>query len=336
MRMFIALFTLLLASVSGPAQAQSNWRALPQQAPAPAANPTTPGKIELGRLLFNDKRLSESQTVSCASCHEVAQGGADQRAHSIGVHGQAETRNTPTVLNVGFLAAQFWDGRAVSLEEQVKVQLLNPIDMGMKDLPYAVERIRRVQGYRPYFEQAFGPGAAVTIDNLAHAIAAYERSLVTADAPYDRYVAGESGALNAQQLRGMAEFKELNCLRCHQGPAFDGPVLLPGTPWAMTFPTYKHSPFVSTYELTRDQGRFEWTGKEADRYQWRVPSLRNLVYTAPYMHNGSVDTLANAVRVMASTELNQTLTDAQVSDLVAFLQALSGPLPAEPQVTPPQ
>ena len=157
----------------------------------------------------------------------------------------------------------------------------------------------RLSGYRPLFESAFGVGDVITSDNLVAAIAAYERSLVTANTPYDRYVSGDASALNAQQIRGMAEFRRLDCSRCHQGPGFNGSALVPGTPWAMTFPTNRHSAFVTTYELTRDQGRYEWSGKEVDRYQWRVPSLRNLTYTAPYLHNGSVDTLENTVRVMA-------------------------------------
>jgi cytochrome c peroxidase len=325
-----------LGLLATTAQAESAWRALATVAPAPPGNPTTPAKIELGRLLFNDPRLSESQTVSCASCHDVSQGGADRRAHSVGVHGQSDMRNTPTVLNAGFLGALYLDGRAGSLEEQARQQLLDPIDMGMKDLPYVVDRVRQVAGYRPYFERAFGAGEVVTGENLVRAIAAYERSLVTADTPYDRYANGDSSALNAQQLRGMAEFRSLDCARCHQGPAFNGSALVPGTPWAMTFPTNRRSPYVATYELTRDLGRYQWSGKEADRYQWRVPSLRNLVYTAPYLHNGSVETLEDAVRVMGNTELNLVLTDAQVADLVAFLKALSGPLPVEPKLSLPQ
>lgn len=326
---------LILCVAATAATAQSAWRALPAESPAPKANPTTQPKVELGRLLFNDPRLSESRTVSCASCHEVGKGGADHVAHSIGVHGQADMRNTPTVLNAGFLGALFWDGRAASLEEQAKQQLLNPIDMGMRDLPYVIERIRPVSGYRAPFETAFGGGDVVTIDNLANALAAYERSLVTGNTPYDRYANGDATALDAAQLRGLNEFKRLDCVRCHTGAAFNGSALVPGTPWAMTFPTNRHSPYVATYDLVQDQGRHEWSGKEADRYQWRVPTLRNLAYTAPYLHNGSVATLEDAVRVMANTELNLVLTDAQVGDLVAFLKALSGPLPTEPKLSLP-
>jgi cytochrome c peroxidase len=327
MKLNIVIPIALCAMASIAANAQPEWRALPPHAPEPAANPGTPAKIELGRTLFYDKRLSESHTVSCASCHNLRDGGADHRATSIGVHGQSDGRNALTVWNVGFMTSYFWDGRARSLEEQASAQLLNPLDMGMKDLPYVTARLRGIPGYRAGFERAFGTGEVVTADNAVKAIAAFERSLITPDTPYDRYVNGEKGALNDLQLHGMQDFKEIGCSRCHQGPAFDGPALRVGTAFVMKFPTNPLSPFVASYELTRDQGRYEWSGKEIDRYQWRVASLRNLRYTAPYMHNGSVAKLDDAVRVMGSTELARTFTDNEVAELVAFLDALSGPLP---------
>jgi cytochrome c peroxidase len=327
MKLDIVIPIALCAMASVAAQAQPEWRALPSRAPEPAANPGTPAKVELGRMLFYDKRLSESNTVSCASCHNPRDGGADHRATSIGVHGQSDGRNALTVWNVGFMTSYFWDGHALSLEDQASAQLLNPLDMGMKDLPYVTARLRGIPGYRVEFERAFGPGEAVTAENAVKAIAAFERSLTTPDTPYDRYVNGEKSALNDLQLRGMHEFKEVGCSRCHQGPAFDGPALRVGTAFVMKFPTYPLSPFVASYELTKDPGRYEWSGKEVDRYQWRVASLRNLRYTAPYMHNGSVAKLDDAVRVMGSTELARTFTDKEVAELVAFLDALSGPLP---------
>ena len=317
----------LMACGAFAAQAQEAWRALPAHAPEPAANPGTPAKQELGRILFHDPRLSESSTVSCASCHSLKDGGADHQASSRGVHDQRDGRNALTVWNVGFLTSYFWDGRAATLEDQAKAQLLNPLDMGMVDMPYISARLRGISGYRPYFERAFGPGEVVTAENAVRAIAAFERTLVTADAPYDRYVNGDKTALTALQLRGMRAFREVGCSRCHQGAAFDGPALRSGTAFIMKFPTNRLSPFVASYDLTKDQGRYEWTGREQDRFLWRVASLRNLRYTAPYMHNGSVDTLENAVRVMGSTELSRTFTDAEVAELVAFLDALSGPLP---------
>jgi cytochrome c peroxidase len=320
----------LVASTAFAAGVESPWRALPATTPSPASNPATPAKVELGRLLFHDKRLSESDTVSCASCHALSEGGAGHKATSTGVHGEPGGRNAPTVWNVGFLTSYYWDGRAPSLEDQVRTQLHNPIDMGMKDAAYVAARIRSIPGYLPYFERAFGGTDAVTEVNIAKAIAAFERTLVTPDSPYDRYVNGDKTALSEQQLRGMASFRADGCGRCHQGPAFDGPALAAGTVFTMKFPTNVRSPFVATYALVVDQGRIEWTGKDADRYQWRVPSLRNLKYTAPYMHNGLVPTLADAVRVMGSTELSKTFSDAEVADLVSFLEALSGPLPVVP------
>ena len=134
----------------------------------------------------------------------------------------------------------------------------------------------------------------------------------------------------------MEEFRKLDCVRCHQGAAFNGAALVPGTPWTMAFPTHRLSPFVASYGLTQDPGRYAWSGKEVDRSRWRVPTLRNLAYTAPYLHNGSVDTLENAIRVLANTELGLVLTDGQVADLAAFLGALSGPLPAEPKIELPR
>jgi cytochrome c peroxidase len=322
------VLTLLSVALAGVAAAADQpWVSLPRTAPEPTANPATPAKVLLGNMLFHDVRLSESGTVACASCHDLKAGGADHQARSAGVHGVRDGRNALTIWNVGFLTSFFWDGHAATLESQARDQLLDPIDMGMKDLAYVTARIRSIPGYRPHLEQAFGPGDVVTGDNAVKAIAAFERSLVTPDTPYDRFVNGDRKALNEQQQRGMREFREAGCSRCHQGAAFDGPTLVAGTPFVMKFPTNTRSPYVAAYELTRDLGRYEYTGKDADRLQWRVPSLRNLKYTAPYMHNGSVAALADAVRVMGSTELSRTLTDAETADLVAFLESLSGPLP---------
>jgi cytochrome c peroxidase len=327
MKLEYVLSVILVAAAGVVAAAEQPWAALPRNAPEPAANPATPAKVMLGNMLFHDSRLSESGTVSCATCHDLKAGGADHEARSAGVHGLRDGRNALTIWNVGFLTSFFWDGHAATLEDQAKDQLLDPIDMGMKDMPYITARIRSIPGYRSYFEQAFGQGDVVTADNAVKAIAAFERSLVTPDTPYDRLVNGDKKALSEQQQRGMRDFRELGCSRCHQGAAFDGPALVAGTPFVMKFPTYIRSPYVASYELTRDQGRYQFSGKEADRLQWRVPSLRNLKYTAPYMHNGSVPTLADAVRVMGSTELSRTLTDAETADLVTFLESLSGPLP---------
>lgn len=314
-----------VASTGGAAAA--NWQALPKEAPAPTNNPTTPAKIELGKMLYFDARLSSTGTVSCFSCHNVMEGGDDHRPTSVGVHGKLGGRNAPTVWNAAFLSVQFWDGRASTLEEQAQGPVVNPVEMGMPDLGVAVERIREIPGYRPYFDAAFGADARIDADSIAMAIAAYERTLITPDSPYDQFVRGDQKALTAQQQRGMQAFADSGCVACHSGPNFSGPALPTGVGFFMKFPVYSDSTLVAKYGLLDDPGKQQATGKPEDAHMWRVPTLRNLSYTAPYMHNGAVKTLPDAVRLMAQAQLNKSLDDAQVADIVAFLESLSGPFP---------
>ena len=320
---------LLMTLAAGAAQAQAQWTALPDTAPAPADNPTSADKVELGKMLYFDPRLSSTGTVSCFSCHNVMEGGDDHMTTSAGVHGLKGGRNAPTVWNAAFHSVQFWDGRAPSLEEQAKGPPVNPIEMGMPNLDAVIGRIRHIPGYKPYFEKAFGAGDVVTMDNAAKAIAAYERTLITPGSAYDKYAKGDKKALNAQQVRGMEAFASSGCMSCHQGPAFNGPALPQGTGFFMKFPTFPDSIYTVKYKLTDDPGRSSATKDPADVGMWRVPTLRNLVSTAPYMHTGTVKTLPEAVRVMASTQLDKTLTDAEVNDIVAFFDTLSGPFPQQ-------
>lgn len=329
MRVWILTVTLFAAATACASTPAGAWQALPRRAPEPADNPSTEAKVELGKVLYFDPRFSSTGTVSCFSCHNVMEGGDDHRPTSIGVHGQVGGRNAPTVWNAAFLSVQFWDGRAATLEDQAKGPPVNPIEMGMKDLKSVVDRIRRIPGYRPLFERAFGPGDTITMDNAARAIAAYERTLITPGSAFDRYAGGETGALNAQQIRGMTAFRDAGCSSCHQGPNLAGPALPVGSGFFMKFPTFPDSPYVAKYDLARDKGRYESTKAAADEGLWRVPSLRNLVYTAPYMHNGAVKTLDEAVRVMASTQLNRTLPEQDVADIVAFLESLTGQFPSQ-------
>jgi cytochrome c peroxidase len=314
---------------AGSVLAAGPWQALPKSAPQPADNPSTPEKVELGKMLFFDPRLSSNGTVSCFSCHNVMEGGDDHRTTSIGVHGQAGGRNAPTVWNAAFHSVQFWDGRAASLEDQAKGPPANPIEMGMSDLDAVADRIQKIPGYRPYFDRAFGSGEDITIDNIAKAIAAYERTLITPDSPYDQYVRGEQKALDEQQIRGMQTFADVGCTACHSGANFDGPTLPVGEGFYQKFPTYTDNEYVTRYGLMNDTGRMSSTGSDADKNMWRVPTLRNLAYTAPYMHTGSVKTLPEAVRVMSRTQLGKTLKDTQVEDIVAFLGALNGAFPEQ-------
>ncbi len=325
---FLGMATLL--GTAAAAAADGQWQALPDQAPTPADNPTTEAKVTLGKMLYFDTRFSSTGTVSCFSCHNVMEGGDDHRPTSIGVHGQVGGRNAPTVWNSAFHSVQFWDGRAASLEEQAKGPPTNPVEMGMVDLKATASRIQKIPGYKPYFEAAFGSGEVVTMDNTAKAIAAYERTLITPDSPYDRYVKGDKAALTAQQIQGMETFARSGCTACHSGPAFNGSANLPmGQGFFMKFPTIPGSQYDMQYKLTEDQGRYTVTQKDEDKFMWRVPTLRNLTYTAPYFHNGSVKSLDEAVRVMAKTQLNRELKEDEVKDIVAFLGALDGQFPQQ-------
>lgn len=329
MRRFIWILIGCVMLISPVGAMAAEWQALPEKAPAPADNPTTPAKVDLGKMLFFDPRLSANGTVSCFSCHNVMEGGDDHRPTSIGIHGQAGGRNAPTVWNAAFLSVQFWDGRADSLEDQAKGPPANPVEMGIQDLGATASRIRQIPGYKPWFDRAFGPGPNITMDNVAKAIAAYERTLITPNSPYDRYVKGDKSALDAQQVRGMKEFATVGCSGCHSGPNFGGPTLPVGQGFFQKFPIYTSNRYVDEYHLMDDVGRMNVTHNPADKNVWRVPTLRNLVYTAPYMHNGSVKTLPEAVRVMAKTQLDRDLSDAQVDDIVAFLTALTGEFPRQ-------
>jgi len=320
-------FTALVFTVIGSAAFAGQWQALPEKAPAPKDNPTTAAKVELGKMLFMDPRFSSTGTVSCNSCHNVMAGGDDNRPVSMGVHGKTGGRSAPTVWNSAFHASQFWDGRAASLEEQAKGPVANPIEMGMKSVEKAMERVRAIPGYLPYFEKAFGKKNPMTVDNAAKAVAAFERTLITPNSSYDKYVKGDKKALNKQQQRGMKKFAEAGCAACHSGPAFNGQDVAANRTSFMKFPTFASNKYTKQYRLDADKGRQDVTKKAADANLFRVPTLRNITITAPYFHNGAVATLDEAVRVMAKTQLNKDLAGKDVADIVAFLNALTGEFP---------
>ncbi len=306
----------------------SAFEALPKEVPVPADNPMTAEKIELGKQLYFDPRLSIDGTVSCNSCHNVMASGTDGRATSVGVDGQRGGRSAPTVWNAAFLTAQFWDGRAATLEDQAKGPPLNPIEMGMPSAEAVVERLNSIPGYVDQFKAVFGGKDAVSYDNMAKAIATFERTLITRNSPFDRYVQGDESALSAQAKRGMKAFEKASCNACHSGANFAGPTSLPmGEGFYQKFPMIAGSQYDVQYKLSDDKGRFEATGDKADMHMWRVPSLRNIALTAPYFHNGSVETLDEAVRVMAKTQLNIDMSEQDVADIVAFLESLTGEFP---------
>ena len=323
------LKSIAAAVLLGAAGQAIAFEALPKVAPAPADNPTTPEKVELGKQLYFDPRLSVDGTVSCNSCHNVMFNGTDNRATSVGIDAQRGGRSAPTVWNAAFLTAQFWDGRAATLEDQAKGPILNPIEMGMPDEKTVIKRLKSIDGYVEQFKNVFGGKDPLTYDNVAKAIAAYERTLITPNSPFDRYVEGNATALNDQQQRGMKLFAEIGCNSCHSGANFAGPTTLPmGQGFYQKFPTFP-SKYDEKYQFSDDKGRYEVTQDKSDMHMWRVPTLRNVAVTAPYFHNGAVKSLDEAVRVMAKTQLNKDLKKKEVADIVAFLNSLTGQFPEQ-------
>jgi cytochrome c peroxidase len=303
-----------------------NLGALP---PRPSANQNANAAVtvELGKLLFFDKRLSKEGSLSCASCHDPAKAFSDARSLGVGVGGKVLTRRTPSVLNSAYNPLQFWDGRASSLEEQASMPMLSAAEMGVPDRAWAVDRLQRVPHYRELFRKAFGE--PITFDGITTAIAAFERTLTTPYSAFDRYVKGDKQALTSQQKRGLILFfSKASCTECHNGPNFTDNQFhalgrLPGE------------------EQTIDLGRFGVTKNPADRGAFKTPTLRNIALRAPYMHNGSLATLADVVALYnrgggpgEKSDLLHPLdlTPDEQSDLLSFLDSLAGVLP---QVEPP-
>ncbi len=298
---------------------------IPSVVQVPADNPMSMAKVELGKQLYFDPRLSIDGTVSCNSCHNVMAGGADDRPTSVGVNGQRGGRNAPTVWNAALLSVQFWDGRAATLEDQAKGPPLNPIEMGMPSEQAVEERLSSIPGYKIQFEAVFGE---VSYDNMAKAIAAYERTLITINSPFDRHMNGDKMAMSEQAIKGMQRFEELGCVSCHSGINFAGPQMTLGEGFYQKFPLFENDD-IAKYNLDEDKGRYEVTKDAADMNSWRVPSLRNIAVTAPYFHNGAVKTLHESVRIMAVSQLGVELKESEVDEIVAFLSSLTGEFPEQ-------
>ena len=313
----------------------------PSKVPVPANNPMTPQKISLGKQLFFDPRLSLTGDVSCETCHNVMGNGSDGLPLSFGVLGRVDIpRHAPSVFNAAFNTVQFWDGRADSLEAQAKGPILNHVEMGMPNAADLVKRLQKIPGYRDEFRKVFGDKDPITFDHVVQAIATYERTLVTPDSPYDRYVKGDKAALSSSAIEGMKTIRSFGCESCHAGPMFDNPGTPMGTGWFQKFPVQPHNPvcakYVQKYHLMDDPGRFDVTHKAVDMHVFKVPSWRNVALEAPYFQNGSVRTLQTAVRVMAACQLGLTVTNKQVSDIVSFLDSLTGKFPKETMPTLPE
>jgi cytochrome c peroxidase len=316
------LTVLLLAPVAAAAgpdraalreSAASAFGQLPSEVPN-ARNPITEAKIELGRKLYYDPRLSLADDISCNSCHGLDRFGVDGNPTSPGHGGQLGGRNSPTVYNAALHIAQFWDGRAADVEEQAKGPILNPVEMAMPSEAAVIEKLRGIDGYAALFAAAF-PGEAdpLTYDNLARAIGAFERRLLT-PGPLDRFLAGDLDALTDAQATGLETFLATGCTTCHSGVAVGGGM-------------YQKLGLVHPYD-TADTGREQVTGNAADRQFFKVPSLRNVRETAPYFHDGKVATLDEAIRLMGWHQLGLELDDATRAEIAAFLGALTGEVDA--------
>ncbi len=311
------------------------FKPLIEPPPTPLNNAPTPAKIALGKQLFFDPRLSVTRTHSCNSCHNLGTTGDDGLPLSIGVDGRVGTRNTPSLWNVAFQTVYHWDGAAVSLEQEFIQHILDPNIMGLENEGELTERLNDIPGYRRQFEQVFN-APLITINHVAKAVAAFERTLVINNAPYDRYLLGDQQAISAQAKRGFDTFVDVSCASCHFWVNLAGPIpglaLQQGEGFYELFPNYPGMAYEQQYGLADDLGRYNLTGRKIDVRKWRMPGLRNIELTAPYFHNGSVSDLGEAVRVMAKVQLKTDLTNNQVADIVAFLNTLTS---NTPNIAPP-
>ncbi len=304
-------------------QAQGLFQPIPMKPPAIKDVPATPAMVDLGKALYFDPRLSQSHNISCNTCHQVGLGGVDMLPTSIGHKWQRGGRNAPTVLNAVFNAAQFWDGRAADLKAQAGGPIQNPIEMGITH-EHAIEMLKGIPGYAKLFEAAFPADRdRITMGNVVAAIAAFEATLITPNASFDKYLRGDANALTAEQKDGLKIFMEKGCAGCHAGINVGGQMYAPfgviEKPGADFLPP-------------ADKGRFEVTKTVSDEYVFRVPPLRNIEMTPPYFHTGKSWDLRQAVAVMGTSQLGQNLTDDEISKITAYLKSLTG---EQPQVTYP-
>ncbi len=289
--------------------------------PLPKHTSANPEKARLGKMLFEDKRLSKDDSLSCASCHDLYHGGANSLKTAVGIRGQIGEVNTPTVFNSQFNFRQFWDGRAASLNEQIEGPIHSPIEMATSwtEILAKLEQDKRVI---EEFDKIYPKG--LHRESVIDAIVEFEKSLITPNSAFDQFLRGDASALSARQLAGYQKFDTLGCVACHQGRNIGGNM-------------FQSLGIAGDYFKARggflnsDLGRYNVTKREQDKYVFRVPSLRNVELTAPYFHDGAVPTLEEAVRKMAKYQLGRNLVAEDVEDIVEFLKALTGQLPVSLQ-----
>ena len=305
--------------------AKNLFQPLPDEAINPG-NAVTTEKVLLGKTLYYDNRLSLNNTESCNTCHNLATFGVDNKPTSPGDNGKLGSRNSPTVLNAALHFVQFWDGRMKDVEEQAGGPVMNPVEMSMPDEKEVMARLTKNEGYKKMFEAAFPDDKQpVSFTNMRNSIAAFERTLLT-PSKFDKFLGGDLSVLNDQELKGCKAFIEAGCTACHMGPLLGGNMF------------QKYPLFGTHKELTGstvdDFGKMAATKTEADKYFFKVPSLRNIVETWPYLHDGSVKELDKTVQIMAKGQLNKELTPEQTSEITAFMKALTGEVPADAKVVP--
>lgn len=323
MRLLIVIGVALVASVGIASQPAATLRANPALPPVtiPPDNPQTPEKVALGAQLFFDPRLSADDTISCATCHDPDTAWANHNAVDVGIGGQRGDRNSGTILDAAYMDFQFWDGRASSLEEQALGPIHNPVEMG-ETLENVVRKLNAIDGYRARFHAVFGTDA--TVDGIAKAIAAFERTVLSGPSPFDRYMEGDKTAIPPAAIRGLRVFNgKARCRTCHTGPMLSD----------QSF----HNIGVGMDRPEPDVGREAVTNDPKDRGKFKTPSLRNVALTWPYMHDGSERTLADVVEFYNGGGVpNPTLdifisplelSDGEKQDLVAFMEALTGTMP---------
>ena len=304
-------------------RAQQQFQPIPTVPPELPGNAATPAKIELGKMLYFDPRLSASHAISCNSCHSIGLGGADAEPTSIGHRWQHGGRNAPTVFNAVFNKAQFWDGRAKDLEQQAGGPMVNPVEMA-SPATHVAEQLNGIPGYRDAFAKAFpGDSDPITLTNVQKAIAVFEATLITPNALFDRFLKGEADALSPTQKQGLMLFMDKGCSSCHNGINVGGGMYAPfgvvEKPGAEFLPP-------------ADKGRFMVTKTPSDEYVFKVPTLRNIALTAPYFHTGRAWDLRQAVAVMGASQLGTQLTGDDADKITAFLGSLTG---EQPRITYP-
>ncbi|MGL4407316.1 MAG: cytochrome-c peroxidase, partial [Zoogloea sp.] len=286
-------------------------QASPTQEPIQPIQPakvTNPAAVELGKMLFFDTRLSKSGFISCNSCHNLSMGGTDNLKSSIGHGWQKGPINAPTVLNSRFNLAQFWDGRAADLKAQAGGPIANPGEMAFTH-ELAVETLKTIPGYLSAFRKAYGSDE-VSVDRITSAIAAFEETLVTPNSRFDKWLKGDKKALSADELAGYKLFKDSGCVACHNGPAVGGG-------------SFQKMGLVEAYKASSPaEGRVAVTGKDADRFNFKVPTLRNVELTYPYFHDGAANTLPEAVDTMGRVQLGKKFPAEENARIVAFLRTL--------------